>query len=495
MTGPADAADLALVLAELESRWPEHRIEPSLARITALMEILGDPQRAYPVIHVTGTNGKTSTARMIEALLRAHGLRTGLLTSPHLVDARERICLDGDPIDADRFLRTWQDMAPYVAIVDQNATAHEGVPMSFFEVTTAMAFVAFADAPVDVAVVEVGMGGTWDATNVADGTVAVVTPVDLDHADYLGDTIALIAAEKAGIIKDDAFAVLAHQTADAAGVLMERCALVGATPVREGVEFGVEQRDLAVGGQVLALRGLGEVIDQVFLPLHGDHQASNAAVALAAVEAFLGGGASRLDADIVREGFASVTSPGRMEIVRRSPTVIVDACHNPHGARALAAALQDSFDFASLVGVVGVLGDKDARGILLALEPALDAIVVTAPASPRAMPVEALTELAMEVFGEERTWVEEDLVGALDRAASLAEEQTTYGGAGVVVAGSVVLAGQAKRLLDRSTPAERSRRAVLERELALDDALDADATDDRDGDRDEADRDDDRDDA
>lgn len=464
MTGPADAADLALVLAELESRWPEHRIEPSLARITALMEILGDPQRAYPVIHVTGTNGKTSTARMIESLLRAHGLRTGLLTSPHLVDARERICLDGAPVDTERFLRTWRDVAPYVAIVDQNATAHEGVAMSFFEVTTAMAFVAFADAPVDVAVIEVGMGGSWDATNVADGAVAVVTPVDLDHADYLGDTIALIAGEKAGIIKEGAFAVLAHQTADAAAVLMERCALVGATPVREGIEFGVERRDLAVGGQVLALRGLGEVVDDVFLPLHGEHQASNAACALAAVEAFLGGGATRLDADIVREGFASVTSPGRMEIVRRSPTVIVDACHNPHGARALAAALQDSFDFASLVGVVGVLGDKDARGILLALEPALDAIVVTAPASPRAMPLEALTELAMEVFGEERTWVEEDLASALDRAAALAEEHTAYGGAGVVVAGSVVLAGQAKRLLDRATPGDRARRAVLDRD-------------------------------
>lgn len=484
MTGQSDAS-LALLLAELEGRWPEHRIEPSLARITALMELLGDPQRAYPVIHVTGTNGKTSTARMIEALLRAHGLRTGLLTSPHLVDARERICLDGEPIDADRFVRTWEDIAPFVGIVDGNATAHEGVAMSFFEVTTAMAFVAFADAPVDVAVIEVGMGGTWDATNVADGVVAVVTPVDLDHAEYLGDTVALIAAEKSGIIKEGAFAVLGVQVPDAAAVLLERCALVGATPLREGVEFGVEQRDLAVGGQVLVLRGLGEVVDQVFLPLHGEHQASNAACALAAVEAFLGGGTSRLDADIIREGFASVTSPGRLEIVRRSPTVIVDACHNPHGARALAAALQDSFDFASLVGVVGVLGDKDARGVLRALEPALDAIVVTEPASARAMPLEQLTELAIEVFGEERTWVEADLAGALDRAAALAEESTDYGGAGVIVTGSVVLAGQAKRLLDRPDARRRSRDRIadLEADGADSDGFDSDGVDGIDGER------------
>lgn len=450
MSGPAsDPGALGQVLAELEARWPESRIEPSLARIASLTELLGDPQRAYPVVHVTGTNGKSSTARMIEALLRAYGLRTGLFTSPHLVDARERICLDGEPIDAERFLRTWDDIRPYVAIVDANSARDGGPPMSFFEVMTGMAYAAFADAPVDVAVVEVGMGGTWDATNVADGTVAVVMPVDLDHAEYLGDTIALVAGEKAGIIKEGATAILAAQPADAAAVLLARCAEAGARVARAGVEFGVVDRLPGVGGQLLRLRGLATEVDEVFLPLHGEHQAANAACALAAAEALIGGGAEPLDAELVRAGFAAVRSPGRLEVLRRSPTVLVDAAHNPHGARALAAAIDDAFDFASLVGVIGVLDDKDAVGVLTALEPVLDAVVVTQPGSPRALPAEELAALAAEVFGEERTWVEPALADAIDRAASLAEERTTYGGAGVLVAGSVVLAGEATRLLGR----------------------------------------------
>lgn len=440
---------LAAVLADLEARWPESRIEPSLARIASLTELLGDPQRAYPVIHVTGTNGKSSTARMIEALLRSFGLRTGLFTSPHLVDARERICLDGEPIDTEHFLRTWSDIRPYVELVDANSVRDGGPPMSFFEVMTGLAFAAFADAPVDVAVVEVGMGGTWDATNVADGVVAVVMPVDLDHAEYLGDTLALVAGEKAGIVKEGATAILAAQPPEAAAVLLAQCAEAHARVARQGVEFGVVDRLPGVGGQLLRLRGLATEIDDVFLPVFGEHQAGNAACALAAVEAFLGGGAQPLDAERVREGFAAVRSPGRLEVLRRSPTVLVDAAHNPHGAVALAAAIEDAFDFASLVGVIGVLADKDARGILVALEPVLDAVVVTAPGSPRALPADELAALASEVFGEERTWVETSLDDAIDRAASLAEERTTYGGAGVLVAGSVVLAGEAARLLAR----------------------------------------------
>lgn len=449
MTGSDDASALREVLADLEGRWPESLIEPSLTRIASLVELLGDPQRAFPVIHVTGTNGKSSTSRMIESVLRAYGLRTGLFTSPHLIDARERICLDGEPIDAERFLATWRDIRPYVELVDANSQADGGPRMSFFEVMVGLAYAVFADAPVDVAIIEVGMGGTWDATNVADGQVAVVMPVDLDHAEYLGDTIAEIAGEKAGIIKPGSVAVLAAQHPDAAAVLLARCEETGVRPVREGVEFGVVDRAVAVGGQQLVLRGLGDQLDEVFIPLHGEHQAQNAACALAAVEAFLGGGTASLDAGLIREGFAAVRSPGRLEVARRSPTVLVDAAHNPHGARATAAAIAESFDFASLVGVVGILGDKDALGILVALEPVLDAIVVTRPTSPRALPIEELAALAGEVFGDERTWVEEDLASALDRAATLAEERTSYGGAGVLVVGSVVLAGEAKRLLAR----------------------------------------------
>ena len=430
----------------LEERWPENVIEPTLDRIAALTDLLGQPQRAYPVIHVTGTNGKSSTARMIESLLRSFGLRTGLFTSPHLVDARERICLDGEPISAERLLATWDEIAPYVEVVDGRSLADGGVRLSYFEVMTALAFAAFADAPVDVAVVEVGLGGGWDSTNVADGTVAVITPIGLDHQEYLGDAITDIAREKAGIIKPGAVAVLAQQELDAAEVLLERAVEVDATVAREGLEFGVAARGIAVGGQVLALRGLAAEYEDVFLPLFGEHQAHNAAVALAAVEAFLGGMGS-LDADLVRAGFAAVTSPGRLEVVRRSPTIIVDAAHNPHGAQALARALADSFDFTALVGVVGVLSDKDALGLLVALEPALDRIVVTQPSSVRALDADSLGAIAREVFGDERVLVEPALPDALDRAVELAEESGEYGGTGVLVTGSVVLVGDARRAL------------------------------------------------
>jgi len=429
----------------LLTRWPENRIEPTLVRIASVVELLGDPQRAYPVIHVTGTNGKTSTARMIESVLRAFGLRTGLYTSPHLVDPRERICLDGQPISQERLVDAWEDIKPYVELVDARSVADGGIPLSFFEVMSAVAFAAFADAPVDVAVIEVGMGGTWDATNVVHGQVAVITPIGLDHTEMLGDTVELIAQEKAGIIKSGAQAILARQEPGAAEVLIARCAEVEAVPVCEGSEFAVLDRELAVGGQLLALQAQQGPIDQVYLPLFGEHQAQNAALALAAVEAFLSG-VMELESEVIREGFAQVTSPGRLQVVRRSPTVIVDAAHNPHGARALAGTLAESFDFAALVGVVGILAEKDAQGVLIALEQVLDSIVVTAPSSNRAMPAEELAVLAAEIFGEDRVWIEHTLVDAIDRAAALAEEASEYGGGGVLVTGSVVLAGQATRL-------------------------------------------------
>jgi len=440
------ASRLPSLLAQLTTRWPENRIEPSLARIAAVVDLLGDPQRTYPVIHVTGTNGKTSTARMIEALLRALGLRTGLFTSPHLLDPRERICFDGQPISAGRFLRTWDDISPFIELVDKRSVADGGIPLSFFEVMTALAFAAFADAPVDVAIIEVGMGGAWDATNVADGMVAVVTPIDIDHVEYLGETVAMIALEKAGIIKADAFVVLAQQELAAAEVLLARSVEMAATVAREGLEFGVLTRGVAVGGQVLTLKGLRAEYEDVFLPLFGEHQGTNAAVAVAAVEAFIGGGNEELDIDIVREGFALVSSPGRLEIVRRNPTVILDAAHNPHGARALATAIADSFDFAQLFAIVGVMNDKDAAGILTALEPVVDRVIVTESTSGRAMPGAALTAIASSIFGADRVWTEPELLAAVDRAFALAEESGEFGGVGVLVTGSVALVGDAKRL-------------------------------------------------
>ncbi|MCQ9353038.1 bifunctional folylpolyglutamate synthase/dihydrofolate synthase [Corynebacterium sp. 153RC1] len=452
-----DLAALAKVEAELDQRWAETKIDPSLERIELLMDLLGSPNRAFPAIHVAGTNGKTSTVRMIEALLRAFHRRTGRTTSPHLQLVTERIAIDGLPIHPRDYVRTWEEIKPYVEMVD----ARSDVAMSKFEVLTAMAYAAFADAPVDVAVVEVGMGGKWDATNVINADVSVITPIGLDHTDYLGDTIEQIAAEKAGIIKSrwdaddlltppDNVAIIAEQTPEAMRVVLEQAIAVDASVARAGQEFGVVEATVAVGGQQLTLRGLGGEYTDIFLPLSGAHQAANAAVALAAVEAFFGAGAGRqLDQDTVRAGFAQVSSPGRLERVRTAPTVFIDAAHNPHGAKALGEALERDFEFTKLIGVVGVLGDKDAQGILNALEPHLADIVCTQTSSPRALEAEALAEYARDIFGEERVHVEPYLPSAVELAVELAEDTDVQSGAGVVITGSVVTAGEARTLFGK----------------------------------------------
>ncbi|QCX26925.1 bifunctional folylpolyglutamate synthase/dihydrofolate synthase [Nocardioides jishulii] len=445
--GPRFAQTYDEVSDALLSRWPETRLEPSLDRIEAFTELLGDPQRAYQVVHLTGTNGKTSTARMIDTLLQALDLRTGRFTSPHVEKMSERICLDGQPLSDEAFVEAFNDVAPYTHLVD-SASEH---PLSFFETVVGMAFAAFADAPVDVAVVEVGMGGSWDATNVADAQVAVVLPIALDHAKYLGETAVEIAREKAGIIKPGSHAVLAEQTPEVAAVLLERAAEVGATIVREGMEFGVISRVPAVGGQMVSIQGLRARFDDLFLPLHGAHQAQNAAVALASVEALLG--ESPLDEELVRAAFAAFTSPGRLEVVRRSPTVLLDAAHNPHGARATAAALEDSFAFEPLIGVIGVMNDKDYEGVVAAFEPHLEHLIVTQNSTPRSMSAESLGEIARGVFGEDRVTVVPDLADAIDRAATLAEAGQAFGGGlgagAVLVTGSVVTVGEARAMLRR----------------------------------------------
>lgn len=441
--------DLPQLWAELESRWPESIIDPSLTRIVSVMELLGDPQRAYPVIQVAGTNGKTSTARMIESVLRAYGLRTGLFTSPHLVDARERIRLDGEPVTAERLVDTWNDIEPYVRLVDKNSTDAGGVPLSYFEVFTSLAYAAFADAPVDVAVIEVGMGGTWDATSVAAASVAVITPIGMDHAEYLGDTIEQIAGEKAGIIAPGCIAVTSCQTDDARPVIVTRASELDVPLKIETEDFGLLSRDVAVGGQLVSMRGLRGDYDEVFVPFFGEHQASNACLALAAVEAFLGSGDEALDVDIVREGFASADSSGRLHAVRLDPTVLVDSAHNPHGARALAAAIHDSFTFDRLIGVVGLLSDKDAHGVLEALEPVLDELIVTTPGSPRALPADDLAAVAENYFSGKDVVVEDELLDAVDRAMGIADADGDVGGSGVLVTGSVVLVGDVLRLFAR----------------------------------------------
>jgi len=449
MTATAPDDELARVEAELRPRWPETRLEPSLTRIAALMDVLGDPQSGYPVIQITGTNGKTSTARMVDQLLRGFGLRVGRFTSPHLASITERISIEGAPVTAARFTEVYDDVAPYLAIVDSG----QPIPLSYFEVLTALGYVAFADAPVDVAVVEVGMGGRWDSTSVADAQIAVITPIALDHTNYLGDDVGSIAAEKAGIIKPGATAVLADQPPDALDRLLRRSVEVDATVAREGTEFGLAERRIAVGGQLIAVQGLGGSYDEVFLPLHGAHQAQNAAVALAAVEAFFGAGArGRVDIDTVRAAFASVRAPGRLEAVRSAPTILVDATHNPAGMRATVAAVQEAFDFRRLVVVVACMADKDVRRMLEVLEPVAEQLVATANSSPRALSPDELAAVAVEVFGADRVTVEVRLDDAIDTAVRLAEEDVeAYGGSGILVTGSVVTAGEARLLLGGSS--------------------------------------------
>ncbi|GIH90296.1 bifunctional folylpolyglutamate synthase/dihydrofolate synthase [Planobispora siamensis] len=422
-------------------RGVEWNFEPTLDRIAALMDVLGSPQRSYQVVHVAGTNGKSSTTRMIETILRERNLRVGRFTSPHLVSMRERICVDGLPLSEERFAEVYEDIAPYLEMIDA-----QGRRLSFFETLTAMAFAAFADAPVDVAVVETGMGGSFDATNVADGNVAVITPISLDHTDYLGDDVATIAGEKAGIIKPGATAVLAQQQLPAAEVLMRKAAEVGATVAREGLEFGVLGRELAIGGQLLHLKSLKGDYEEILLPLYGAHQAGNAACALAAVEA-LTAGDDPLDPELVRQAFLQVRSPGRLEVVRRGPTVLLDAAHNPGGVQATLEAVHESFGFSRLIGVVAVFEDKDVQGILELMEPMFDEIVVTRNSSPRSMDVAALAALAEDVFGPERVNRAERLDDAIDIGIGLADEAGEHAGAGVLITGSVVTAGDARVLL------------------------------------------------
>ena len=448
---------LAEVEEELNERWPETKIEPSLDRIEMLMDLLGHPERSFDVIHIAGTNGKSSTARMVDSLLRAFHRRVGLVTSPHLQRVTERIGIDGQPIHPRDYVRIWHEIKPFVEMVDAQSDA----PMSKFEVLVGLSYAAFADAPVDVAVVEVGLGGRWDATNVVNADVSVITPVGLDHTDYLGDTLAEIAGEKAGIIKprEDAddpltpnenIVVIAEQDPEAMRVILQQAVDVEAGVARSGSEFAALESRIAVGGQQVNIQGLGGLYEDIFLPLHGEHQAKNAAVALAAVEAFFGASAGHpLDVATVRNGFAQAISPGRLERVRTSPTTFIDAAHNPHGAKALGAAMDRDFDFARLIGVLSIFADKDATGILTALEPYLTEVVITQNSSPRALDAYDLAETARDIFGEERVHVADNLPGAYAQAVELAEDAEVQSGSGIIITGSVVTAGDARAMFGK----------------------------------------------
>ena len=427
----------------LLARVPENKIRPRLEPTARLAELLGDPQKAYRVIHVTGTNGKTSTSRFIERLLREHGLRTGRFTSPHLVKLNERMSLDGEPVSDERLFTVWNEIEPIVGLVDAELEAAGDDALTFFEVLAVLGFAIFADAPVDVLVLEVGMGGEWDSTNVADGDVAVFTPISLDHMDRLGDTIEEIANTKAGIIKPGAIVLSAAQVPAALKVISERAASIGEKFLTFGKDFGVSSISLNKLGQIVSVRAVAGEYEDLNLPVHGEYQAENSALAVAAVEAFLGGGAQRIMDDVVRASFADFSSPGRLQVVSRDPLTILDAAHNEDGAKSLVKALKDSFGSPYAVGVVSILAEKNARALLQILDDSFVEFIITQSESARAIPAEDLAELAREIFGSDRVHVQSNPQWALAEAAKLLPPTL---GSAIVVTGSVTLVGQVLKL-------------------------------------------------
>ena len=438
---PDDQERIDAIEQALLKRWPETKIEPTLDRIAALVDALGSPQLTYPTIHVGGTNGKTTTARMIDSLLFEMGLRTGRFTSPHLESYLERISINGQPIDPKAMIFSYNDIAAYLDFMDTKFDT----PISFFEAMTALAFAAFAEHPIDVGVIEVGMGGEWDATNVVDADVSVIMPIDLDHTEYLGNTIAEIAKTKAGIIKEGGFVVLAQQQPEAAVELLKKAAEVGADIAREGIEYVIESRALAVGGQLLTIKTPKDTYEEIFLPLHGKHQASNAAAALVAVEAFFGD--QELDYEAVLAGFANVQSPGRCEVLHRDPTIIIDAAHNPHGAKAITETIQNEFTFDEVIGIVAAMADKDVRGALVEFEKVMDSIIVTKNSSSRSMNVAELEKIASEIFGSDRVFATETLDEAIEKAIKDSVRPLSEDTLGILITGSVVTVGEARAIV------------------------------------------------
>lgn len=428
------------VYAALLERLGEAAPQPRLSATRRVVELLGDPQRAYPVIHITGTNGKTSTSRITESILRAYGLRTGLFTSPHLERLNERIVIDGEPISNEALAANWADIEPFLQIVDGELETAGEPRITFFEALSVLAFASFADAPVDVAVIEVGMGGEWDSTNVADGQVAVITPISLDHMSRLGNTVEEIARTKSGIIKPVSNVVTALQPIGALAELQRAVELTESTLAVQGDQFRLISSAVGVGGQVVSIQGLAGTYSDLFLPLYGAHQAQNAAVAVAAVESFLGGGTHELASDVVNEGFATVTSPGRLQLVGIEPTVLVDAAHNPGGAEVLAVAITEYFTFDKVVAVLGVLADKDVEGIVRALEPVVTEFVVTDAPSERAIDADSLAAIVVGIVGRDRVTVEPEFERAMEVARDSAEEAER---GAVLVTGSITLVGEA----------------------------------------------------
>jgi dihydrofolate synthase/folylpolyglutamate synthase len=429
-------AEVGRIFDSLVARIGERAPQPRLHATRRAVELLGNPQQMYSIVHITGTNGKTSTSRMIEALLRGHGLRTGLMTSPHLRFVNERIMIDGEPISDEKFVENWNDVEPYINLVDEELVGNGEVPLTYFETLTILTLAAFADAPVDVAVLEVGMGGEWDSTNVADADVAVFTPIGIDHAEFLGNTVRAIARTKAGIIKPGSIVVTASQEPDALVEIIQAAEMSEGELVVEGDAFELMSSVSAVGGQVLQVRGRAAAYRDVPVTLHGRHQAHNAALAIAAVESLLGNGSRPIPDEILSAALGNVTSPGRLQYLAANPPIIVDAAHNPHGATALAAAILDVLPFEKMWCVLGVLDDKDARGIIEALDPVVAGFICTQSNSDRAMQANDLSDIVATLVGPDRVQAEPTLSSAIETAKSLCGPADA-----IMVTGSITLVG------------------------------------------------------
>ncbi|MCI1935054.1 MAG: bifunctional folylpolyglutamate synthase/dihydrofolate synthase [Bifidobacteriaceae bacterium] len=444
------------VYREIMKRAPEHAPQPSLERMRYVLDLLGHPEQSFKTIHITGTNGKGSTARLAEALVRTYGLRTGLYTSPHLEAVNERIAIDGQQLSDENFIDIYEQVIDFINLTDKHSLENGGARMSFFEVLTTMAIWAFADAPVDVAVIEVGMGGLWDATNVIDADAAIIGPVGMDHMQWLGDTVEKIATEKSGIIKPNCTAIIGPQEHESVEKILGDKArdTAGVTLLRDGEELEVTTRVPAVGGQMATLRTPNGTYEDVPISLFGEHQAHNALAALAAAEVVLPVSGT-LDGDLVSEAFGSVKVPGRIEVVRTSPTIIIDGGHNVQAVTALRKAIEESFDFRQLVGIVSMMGDKQVEEVLGILEPLLSQIVVTQNSeTDRVMPVDDLEKVAIGVFGPDRVTKEATMPDAIAKAVDLVDTEDELGvgyGHGVLITGSFVTAGDA-RLLLKETP-------------------------------------------
>jgi dihydrofolate synthase/folylpolyglutamate synthase len=432
----------AEVEAALVARIPENKLRPRLEPTRRAVALLGDPQRSYRVIHLTGTNGKTSTTRFVERLLREHGLRTGRFTSPHLVKLNERIAIDGEPVEDQMLWEVYQDIEPVLDMVDAELVAEGDTRLTFFEALAVLGFAVFAEATVDVLVLEVGMGGEWDSTNVADGDVAVFTPISLDHMDRLGNTVAEIAATKSGIIKPNSIVVSSEQTSDALPVLEAKASSTAEDFKLLGRDARVISAEVVPGGQRISVQGLAATYRDLFMPLYGEFQAENLATAIMAVEAFLGGGEREIPDDVIRVAVADMSSPGRLQIVSTDPLTILDGAHNPGGAKSLAQALATHFDAPKTIGIIGVLGEKDAAATLAPLAKSFDHVIVAASSSPRAVEADELAKVAATVFGAENLSVAESVADAYEIAQTMVFE-----GGAIVVTGSLSMVGDMLKLV------------------------------------------------